>query len=75
VIGRYVADFVCFRHRLIVEADGPLHDGRIEHDATRDAWLMTEGFVVLRFTNQQIESRSWEVIGAIVAASERRLTT
>jgi hypothetical protein len=23
VIGRYVADFVCLRHRLIVEADGP----------------------------------------------------
>ncbi|WP_292174019.1 DUF559 domain-containing protein [Brevundimonas sp.] len=75
VLGRYVADFVCFRHRLIVEADGPLHGERIDHDAARDAWLTTEGFLVLRFTNQQIESRSWEVIGAIVAASERRLTT
>jgi very-short-patch-repair endonuclease len=75
VLGRYVADFVCFRHRLIVEADGPLHDERIGHDEARDAWLTAEGFVVLRFTNQQIESRSWEVIGAIMAASERRLTT
>ena len=75
VLGRYVADFVCFRHRLIVEADGPLHDERIDHDAARDAWLTAEGLVVLRFTNQQIESRSWEVIGAIMAASERRLTT
>ena len=74
VLGRYVADFVCFRHRLIVEADGPMHDERIKHDEARDAWLTAEGFVVLRFTNQQIESRSWEVIGAIVAASERRLT-
>ena len=75
VLGRYVADFVCFRHRLIVEADGPLHDERLNHDKARDAWLTAEGFLVLRFTNQQIESRSWEVIGAIVAASERRLTT
>ena len=75
VLGRYVADFVCFRHRLIVEADGPLRDERIDHDEARDAWLTAEGFVVLRFTNQQIESRSWEVIGAIMAASERRLTT
>ena len=75
VIGRYVADFVCCRHRLIVEADGPLHEERLDHDAARDAWLTAEGFIVLRFTNQQIESRSWEVIGAIVAASERRLTT
>ena len=75
VLGRYVADFVCFRHRLIVEADGPLHDERVDHDTARDAWLTAEGFFVLRFTNQQIEGRSWEVISTIVAASERRLTT
>lgn len=25
VIGPYVADFVCLRRRLIVEADGPFH--------------------------------------------------
>ena len=75
VLGRYIVDFVCFRHRLIVEADGPLHEERIDHDAVRDAWLKDEGFVVLRFTNQQIENRSWEVVSAIIAASERKLTT
>ena len=74
VIGRYVADFLCLRHRLIVEADGPLHEGRQQHDAERDAWLAAHGFMVLRFTNQQIESRSWEVLAAIIAASERKLT-
>jgi len=37
VIGAYVVDFVCMRHRLIVEADGPFHD--VERDAVRDAWL------------------------------------
>ncbi len=36
-LGRYVADFLCPRHRLIVEADGPFHDP--EKDAVRDAWL------------------------------------
>lgn len=74
VLGKYVVDFVCFRHRLIVEADGPPHEERVDHDAARDAWLTTEGFVVLRFTNQQIESRSWEVVAAIIAASKRKLT-
>jgi very-short-patch-repair endonuclease len=68
VIGRYVADFVCFRHRLIVEADGPLHDVRAVRDAERDAWLKDEGFRVLRFENRQIENRSHEVIAAILAA-------
>ncbi len=66
VIGPYVADFVCMRHRLILEADGPLHDA--ERDAVRDAWLLSQGFRVLRFPNQQIELRDWEVIGAIVEA-------
>jgi very-short-patch-repair endonuclease len=40
------------RHRLVVEADGPFHDP--EHDARRDAWLVSQGFRVLRFTNSQI---------------------
>jgi very-short-patch-repair endonuclease len=47
-----------------------LASGTRESDATRDAWLTTEEFLVLRFTNQQTERRSWDVIGAIVAASE-----
>lgn len=67
VIGRYIVDFVCFRHRLIVEADGPQHDDP-DADAARDAWLTEQGFRVLRFPNRQIENRSHEVIAAIRAA-------
>jgi very-short-patch-repair endonuclease len=51
-IGPYVADFVCFRHRLIVEADGPFHDAEV--DARRDIWLRQQGFRVLRFSNREI---------------------
>ncbi len=67
VIGRYIADFVCFQHRLIIEADGPFHDP--DRDAERDAWLASQDFRVLRFSNQQIEARDWEVVGAILAAT------
>jgi very-short-patch-repair endonuclease len=49
-IGRYVADFLCVRHRLIVEADGPWHENSA-HDIERDAWLRGQGFRVLRFPN------------------------
>ncbi|WP_349312333.1 DUF559 domain-containing protein [Brevundimonas subvibrioides] len=52
VIGRYIVDFVCFRHRLIVEADGPQHDDP-DADAARDAWLTAQGFRVLRFPNRR----------------------
>lgn len=66
VIGRYVADFVCFEHRLIVEADGPHHEAVA--DIERDEWLRAQGFRVMRFPNQMIETQAHEVLGAIEAA-------
>jgi very-short-patch-repair endonuclease len=69
-IGPYVADFVCLSARLIVEADGPLHDEA--HDAKRDAWLGGQGFRVLRFPNAMIAERPQEVFSAILAAARVR---
>lgn len=68
VIGRYIADFACLRHRLIVEADGPTHDASL-HDVERDVFLREQNFRVLRFANADIENRRHEVIAAILAAS------
>jgi very-short-patch-repair endonuclease len=65
-IGRYVADFVCLRHRLIVEADGPHHDAA--RDAVRDAWLSGQGFRVLRFSNGEV-ANSDRVLGLILEAT------
>ena len=49
-IGRYVADFVCFEAKLIVELDGSQHaDSR--YDRVRDAELSNRGFEVLRIWN------------------------
>jgi very-short-patch-repair endonuclease len=69
-IGRYIADFICLRHRLIVEADGPLHDEL--HDAERDAWLASQGFRVLRFPNPALSDAPERVLDAIVAAARSR---
>jgi very-short-patch-repair endonuclease len=49
----YIADFVCFEHRLIVEADGSQHAENIR-DKKRDAFLDAHGFTVLRFWNSDI---------------------
>ncbi len=49
----YIADFVCFEHRLIVEADGSQHAENIR-DEKRDAFLSAQGFTVLRFWNSDI---------------------
>jgi len=43
-IGPYVADFVCFSARLIIEVDGPSHDIRLDYDARRTEWFHRQGF-------------------------------
>jgi len=53
VIDYYIADFVNFEHRLIVEADGSQH-AESDYDARRDAYLKAQGFRVLRFWNNEI---------------------
>jgi very-short-patch-repair endonuclease len=53
-IGNYIADFVCFEKRLVVEVDGPSHATRSQHDAARDEWFRSEGFRVLRISNDLI---------------------
>jgi very-short-patch-repair endonuclease len=69
-IGRYVADFVCLRHRLIVEADGPFHDA--QSDAVRDAWLRSQGFDILRFDNSVIGTQRERVLAQIANAALSR---
>ena len=53
-IGQFIADFVCYEVRLIVELDGDSHTVRAEYNAERTAWLEKQGFIVLRFTNAEV---------------------
>jgi len=53
-IHRFVVDFVCFEKKLILEIDGSQHKGQIEYDKERTAWLMSQGFTVLRFWNNDV---------------------
>jgi len=52
-VGPYIADFVCLRRKVIVEADGGHHMDN-PRDAARDAWLDGEGYVVVRYSNIDI---------------------
>jgi very-short-patch-repair endonuclease len=55
LLGFYL-DFVCFKHRLVIEVDGGQHgeDTQAEHDAMRGAILSRAGFCVLRFWNSDV---------------------
>jgi very-short-patch-repair endonuclease len=52
-VGPYIADFVCLRCKLIVEADGGQHYENPK-DVVRDRWLTREGYVVVRYSNNDI---------------------
>jgi very-short-patch-repair endonuclease len=55
-IGRFIADFACMEHHLIVEVDGGQHnfDANAKRDAERTAQLEAMGYVVLRFWNLDV---------------------
>ena len=53
-IGRFIVDFYCPAHKLIVEIDGRSHDERLAYDGERTAWLESQGYRVIRFTNEQV---------------------
>jgi very-short-patch-repair endonuclease len=52
-VGPYVADFLCFERRLVVECDGSQH-AENARDARRDAWFAANGFRTLRFWNHDV---------------------
>jgi very-short-patch-repair endonuclease len=55
-IGDFIADFVCFEKRIIIEVDGPTHDGvdRQAADKARDYWLSKQGFRIIRIGNELV---------------------
>jgi len=54
IIDKFIVDFYCDQHALILEVDGGIHDLQKEFDAEREADLTARGFRVIRFTNQEI---------------------
>jgi very-short-patch-repair endonuclease len=64
-IGPYIADFVSFERKLIIELDGGQHAEQTEEDATRTKWLTEQGFTVLRFWSHQVLEELDSVLEAI----------
>ena len=56
VIGNYIVDFYCASAKLVIELDGSQHYEQVgkERDAERDAYLLTLGITVLRYSNLDV---------------------
>ena len=69
----YVVDFACIEAKLIIELDGPSHDGRLAYDAARTDFLEKRGFRVIRFAAEDITENLTGTLEAIHSvAIERR---
>jgi very-short-patch-repair endonuclease len=53
-IGPYIADFFCHSAKLVVEVGGMSHEDKLVHDAERSKYLETQGYRVLRVTNEDV---------------------
>ncbi|MFI8377346.1 vitamin B12 dependent-methionine synthase activation domain-containing protein [Leeuwenhoekiella sp. NPDC079379] len=68
IIGRYIADFVCLKERLIIEIDGLIHQlpQNKENDHVRTEWLEEQGFKVIRFSNKEVLENTEAVLESIL---------
>lgn len=65
----YTVDFLCFERKLIVEIDGKQHEWFAEYDARRTEEIERHGFVVLRFTNNDVLNDLESVLMRIAEAA------
>lgn len=74
-MGQYVVDFACHRANIVIEVDGGVHQRPdvAVRDLTRDAWLMSQGYTVLRFTTWQVENDIDGVVRDIRNTASNRL--
>jgi very-short-patch-repair endonuclease len=72
-VGPFIADFYCWKAKLIIEVDGSGHQQRKGYDSARDRWLQDRGLRVLRFWNNQVLAELDSVLEAIRAALLERV--
>ena len=65
-IDRYIADFACLEHKLIIELDGDTHINQREYDISRTDVLSVLNFKVVRFWNWEVLNNLPKVLANIV---------
>jgi very-short-patch-repair endonuclease len=74
-IGPFIADFVWYEGKVVVELDGSQHaDARRDYDERRSAWLQSQGYRVLRFWNNDV-LKSPRSVGEAVLAARSEIAT
>ena len=54
IIGDFIVDFYCSNCNTVIEIDGPSHDGKMEYDSERDAFLQGLGLIVIHVDANEV---------------------
>ena len=68
---RFILDFCCHEHLLVVEVDGGIHEFQKEYDEARTQQLEQHGYNVLRFKNEEVIFNIEGVLGEIARVCGR----
>ena len=70
-IGPFIADFICYDARVVVEVDGGQHADSAS-DARRDRWFAANDFLVLRFWNNDVLKNREGVLISVLEVLHQR---
>ena len=71
VVNTFIVDFCSIEKALVIEVDGEIHSEHAEEDKQRTAILEREGYIVIRFTNDQVLNS----IESVLTEIKQQLTT
>jgi len=66
---KYIVDFYCQGKKLVIELDGGQHSESKQTDFERDKYLVSKGYTVLRFWNNEIDQSLYEILNKIKEAA------
>ena len=74
IIGSYIVDFYCPKLKLIIEIDGEQHylEENAEYEKRRDDFFEKAGYMILRFSNSDINKKISDVERTILSICEER---
>ena len=75
VIGYYIVDFYCHKAKLVIELDGGQHfqEDKLVQDDLRTRFLESQGLLVLRFTNWEVDHQFAQVCQRIEEVVDLRV--
>jgi very-short-patch-repair endonuclease len=71
-VGPFFADILCFAERVLIEVDGDTHAEARVRDAARTKVIESEGYRVIRFTNDDVMRNIDGVVAEVANSLSRR---